>query len=136
MDKAMVSSILIAAAGLCVAVLAVYLLAWYRGTGQAVAQTVAFAAWLVGHVFLAFNLRSERQPLFQVGFFSNRLMIVWGVAAVVFVLLATLVPPLQAVLKTASLSGAQWALITGAALAGTFWLEIRKLIAYRCLASG
>jgi Ca2+-transporting ATPase len=129
-DRAMVSSILTAAAGLFVAVSVVYLLAWYRGAGQAVAQTVAFAAWLLGHVLLAFNLRSERQPLVQVGFFSNRLMIVWGVAAVAFVLLATLVPPLQAVLKTASLSGAQWVLITGATLAGTFWLEIRKLIAF------
>ena len=94
------------------------------------AQTVAFAAWILGHVLLAFNMRSARQPLYQVGFFSNRLMIAWGTAATLFILSATFIRPLQVVLKTTTLNGGQWALIIGAIVAGTFWLEIYKVISF------
>lgn len=131
MSRAMVTSILVSASGLFAAVSAAYLITWYSGAGIRVAQTVAFAAWLVGHVLLAFNLRSERQPLSQLGFFTNRLMIAWGLAAIGFVWLATRLPLLQTALKTASLGGSQWLLILGVTLVGTFWLEARKLITSR-----
>ena len=131
LDKAMVGSILIAAFGLFAAVSVVYLVTWNSGAGQQTAQTAAFTAWMLGHVLLAFNLRSEKQPLIRLGFFSNQLMIAWGAAALVFVLLATFVAPLQAILKTTSLSGEQWALILGCVLAGTFWIEVRKIILER-----
>jgi Ca2+-transporting ATPase len=130
MDRAMVTSIFVSAAGLFSAVSLVYLTTWYSGASQVVAQTVAFAAWLLGHVLLAFNMRSARQPLYQVGFFSNRLMIAWGIAATLFILSAVYFKPLQTVLKTAALTGPQWILIVGATAAGTFWLEIYKVISF------
>ena len=126
LDRAMVSSIFSAGAGLFAAVSVAYLATWYGGAGLLRAQTLAFVTWLVGHVLLALNVRSERQPLLRLGFFSNRLMLVWGVATIAFVLLATLVPGVQAALKTVPLSGREWALAAGAALAGTFWMEARK----------
>jgi Ca2+-transporting ATPase len=82
----------------------------------------------LGQVLLALNMRSERQPLLQLGLFSNQLMVVWGAATVAFVLLPTLVPGVQRALKTVSLSGGEWALAVGAALAGTFWMEVRRVI--------
>ncbi len=131
MNRAMVISIFTSAAGLFLAVSFVYLLTWYGGADPVTAQTVAFAAWLLGHVLLAFNMRSVRQPLYQVGFFSNRLMIVWGVVATLFILLAVYLKPLQTVLKTATLSGPQWVLILAAISVGTFWMEIYKMFAFR-----
>lgn len=128
MDRAMIQSIFTGAAGLFVAVSAAYLLTWYSGAGLSVAQTVAFTAWLVGHVLLAINMRSERRPLFQLGFFSNRFMVIWGLATVLFVILVTFLPPLWIVLKTGPLSLVQWLLILALTIAGTFWLELRKLI--------
>jgi hypothetical protein len=71
-------------------------------------------------------MRSERQPLLQLGLTSNRLMIFWGAATAVFVLLATLVPAVQTGLKTVLPDGRQWVLAVGAALIGTFWMEARK----------
>lgn len=82
-------------------------------------------------MLLAFNMRSARQPLYQVGFFSNRLMIAWGFAATLFILLAVYFKPLQTVLKTATLSGSQWFPIISAIVVGTFWMELYKVFAFR-----
>ena len=88
-------------------------------------------AWMVGHVLLAFNMRSERQPILQLGLFSNRLMVTWGLATIAFILLVTTVPPLQALLKTGSLNVQQWLLIIAFTSVGTFWIEVRKLVTFR-----
>jgi Ca2+-transporting ATPase len=131
-DGPMAGSIFGAGAGLFAAVSVAYLVTWYTSGGDLVrAQTVAFVAWLLGHVFLAINLRSEREPLFRLGFFSNRLMILWAVAAIAFVLFATLVPGVQNLLKTTTLSGQDWLLVVIATVIGTFWIEIPKVILWR-----
>jgi Ca2+-transporting ATPase len=88
-------------------------------------------AWLLGHVLLAINLRSEREPLSRLGFFSNRLMMLWAAAAIAFILFATLAPGVQNLLKTTTLSGQDWLLVLIATVIGTFWIEIRKLIFWR-----
>jgi Ca2+-transporting ATPase len=131
-DGPMARSIFSAGAGLFAAVTAAYLVTWYTSGGDLLrAQTVAFVSWLLGHVFLAINLRSEREPLFRLGFFSNRLMILWAVSAIAFVLIATLIPGVQNILKTTTLSGQDWLLVLIATVIGTFWIEIRKVIFWR-----
>ena len=122
----MVSSIFLSAAGLFLAVSVAYLLTYYSGASLSVAQTTAFVTWLLGHVFLALNLRSEREPLFRLGLGTNRLMVLWGAAAILFALFATLTPGIQSVLRTAPLGVSQWALAVVLALLGTFWIEARK----------
>jgi len=128
LDDSMVQSIFASAAGLFAAVCGVYLATWNSGAGLITAQTMAFATWLVGHVFLAFNLRSEREPLFRVGFFTNWVMVIWAMATVAVLLVATFVPATRQLIKVASLQPMQWAVVLGAALAGTFWIEVCKLI--------
>ena len=128
LDRPMVRSIFASAAGLFAAVCGVYLATWHSGAGLIAAQTMAFATWLSGHVFLALNLRSEREPLFRVGFFTNWVMVVWAMATAALLLVATLIPAAQRLIKLTSLHPAQWALAVGAAFAGTFWMEVRKLI--------
>ncbi len=126
MDRRMVVSIFASSAGLFLAVSAAYLSTYYSGANLGVAQTTAFVTWLMGHVFLALNLRSEREPLLRLGFLSNRLMVVWGAAAIVFAAFASLVPGVQSVLRTAPLGPSQWLLAIALALLGTFWIEVRK----------
>ncbi|MGE5222577.1 MAG: cation-translocating P-type ATPase, partial [Omnitrophica WOR_2 bacterium] len=72
MDGAMIKSIFTSSLGLFAAVTAVYLVTWYSTQDQVTSQTTAFFAWLIGHVLLAFNMRSERQPILQLGLGSNR----------------------------------------------------------------
>lgn len=74
-------------------------------------------------------MRSERESLFRVGPFSNRLMIYWGAATIAFVLAAVLTPGVSGLFKTAPLSGGQWTLALGAAIMGTFWIEVWKRLA-------
>ena len=128
LDRSAVRSIVVSATGLFAAVCGVYLVTWHSGAGLITAQTIAFVTWLLGHVFLAFNLRTEREPLVRVGFLSNWVMVAWAIATVALLLVATLVPEAQRLIKVTSLQPAQWALAMGAAFAGTFWIEARKLI--------
>jgi len=131
MDKAMISSIITSSLGLFAAVTALYLITWYGTQDQMLSQTVAFFAWLVGHVLLAFNMRSERQPMFQLGLASNRMMLIWAAAVAVFLLLISFIPGAQYLMKITTLSVFQWGIILGATLLGTFWLEIKKMITYK-----
>src|SRR5258708_22551148 len=128
MRRGMVASIFLAAAGLFAAVAGVYLASWYGGMGLAEARTAAFVTWLLGHVLLALHLRSERQPLVRLGVFSNRLMVVWLAATLLFVLAITVVPPVQARLTTTGLTPAEWGFAVLAAVLGTGWWEIAKRI--------
>ena len=131
MDKAMVNGILSSAAGLFVAIASIYLYTWYGSRDQVLSQTVAFYAWLIGHVFLAFNMRSERQPIFQLGLGSNRLMLAWAGGIVVFLLAVSILPSAQQLMKVTTLTGAQWGMILVATFVGTFWAEIKKMILYK-----
>jgi Ca2+-transporting ATPase len=128
LDRSMVQSTFASATGLFAAVCGVYLATWHSGAGLIAAQTMAFATWLLGHVFLALNLRSEREPLVRAGFFTNWVMVAWAMATVSLLLVATLVPAARQLIKVTSLRPAQWALAVGAAFAGTFWIEARKLV--------
>ncbi len=131
MDRAMVSSIFSSAAGLFMAVTTTYLVTWYTSGDLVKAQTVAFITWLLGHIFLAVNMRSEREPLFRLGIFSNRLMIIWGTATLVFVLCVSFIPGVESLLKTVPLTSGEWILVIGMAFAGTFWIEVLKLLRWR-----
>ncbi len=113
---------------LAVAVTAVYLSACWGGAGQREAQTTAFAAWMLGHLALALYMRSERQPLWQLGVFSNRALLVWALAALALLIAAVYLPPLQAVLRTESLGAGQWLAIAAVALLVPTWLEVAKVL--------
>ncbi len=126
MNHRMVLSIFTSAVGLFAAVSVTYLITWYGGAGLAKSQTVAFMTWLLGHVLLAMNLRSERESVFKLGLFSNRFILIWAAAIVAFVLFIMLIPEVQQALKITSLSSKDWTLIISAALLGSFWIEVRK----------
>jgi Ca2+-transporting ATPase len=136
MDRAMIGSIITSALGLFAAVSVVYLYTWYGTHDLVTSQSVAFFAWLTGHVLLAFNMRSERQPIFQLGLASNRMMILWGVAVAGFILLISLIPGAQQLMKITPLSSAQWIMIITAAIIGTFWMEIKKILTFRKISKG
>jgi Ca2+-transporting ATPase len=130
MNKKMLTSIAIAALSLFVAVSVAYLFAWYQNPvpeNIVHAQTVAFATWMLGHILLALNLRSEREPLIKLGFLSNRVMIVWALIVVAVLLLGTNLGFIAVSLKIVNLGAADWVVVVLAAVLGTFWMEIKKL---------
>jgi len=100
---------------LFVAVMAAYAWARSRGFTGAEVQSCAFAAWMVGHVALAFLSRSDREPLLRHGVFTNRVMNVWALAAIAVLLAAVYVPGLRQALRFAAVPA--WALAISAGLA-------------------
>ena len=131
MDRRMISSIVVGAISLFAAVSAAYLYTWYTNADLATAQTVAFSTWLLGHIFLAFNMRSNNEPLYRMGYASNRVMLLWALAALVMLLIAVPLPFLHDSLKLQSISLAQWGLVIVSAFIATFWMEAKKLILSR-----
>ncbi|HAF61192.1 MAG TPA: ATPase [Anaerolineaceae bacterium] len=131
MDRSMVSGILSSALGLFIAITFIYLYTWYGTYNEVTSQTVAFYAWLIGHVLLAFNMRSERQPIMQLGLGNNRLMVGWAAGVAIFLLGVSLIPGAQQLMKVTTLTKSQWGMILGATFIGTFWAELKKMLTYR-----
>jgi len=137
MSRSMAGSVFYSAFGLFAAVAFVYLFTWHSNSALAEAerlvraQTIAFVSWLLGHLFLALNMRSEREPLFKLGLFSNRVMVGWAAAAIIFILAATLIPQAHIALKTVTPTAKEWGLAITATFAGAFWLELKKLILFQ-----
>ena len=134
MNKTMLTSIALGALSLFAAVTATYLFTWYSSTSlppsSAIqhAQTVAFATWMLGHILLALNLRSEKEPLSRLGVLSNKVMVLWALIVVATLLIATNVPAVASSLKITGLTPTDWAIVIISAFVATFWIELRKIL--------
>ncbi len=126
LNKTMLQTLLLGAVSLFAAVTVTYLVTWYTTNNIVYSQTVAFATWMFGHIFLAFNFRSEREPLLRGDFFSNKVMLLWALVAVVALILGTTV--LSGPLQIMSLHLIDWGLVVGVAFVATFWMELKKLL--------
>ncbi len=132
MNARMLRPLFLGALSLFAAVTAMYLFTYYTtlatlGAYAVVyAQTVAFATWMFGHIFLAFNFRSENAPLLKQGVLSNKVMLLW--ALVVFVVLVAGTSLLQGPLQITAIAPTDWALVIGVSFAATFWMELKKLL--------
>ncbi len=128
LDRALIVGILVAGLGLGAAVSFAHLGALWTGAGLAQAQTGAFFTWLLGHMLLALNLRTERAAVLRLRAGGNRIMAGWALATVAFVLLAASLPLLQGALRTAPLGGTDWLRVIIAAAAGASWLALYQLV--------
>jgi Ca2+-transporting ATPase len=126
MNRRMLRPLFLGALSLFLAVTAVYLFTYYTTMDVTYARTMAFAAWMFGHIFLAFNFRSENEPLLKQGVFSNKVMLMW--ALLVFAVLVAGTSLLQMPLQITALKPADWVLAAGVAFAATFWMELKKLL--------
>jgi Ca2+-transporting ATPase len=127
-NRGMVTRIFISGMSLAAAVMFNYLLAIYSGQSLIEAQTIAFATWLVGHIFLALSFRSERQPLPRIGLFSNKVMLIWMGAVLIFLVFVTTLPEARTSLKLAAMGLNSWLLAIGVPFIAIFWMELEKVI--------
>jgi len=130
LDPAMLKNIAVSGASLFVAVMVPYGYALAKGWPSVRAQTLAFSAWIIGHIFLAFVSRSWKEPLYSLGVFSNKAIDLWAFSALAFLLLVTQVPGLAAPLRLQPISLAQLGLVALIAAAAIFWREIVKTLAH------
>jgi Ca2+-transporting ATPase len=95
------------------------------------ARTVAFTVMVVVQLVHAFNCRSERWSLFQLGVGTNRAL-VWAVLLSLAVQTAVLtVPAVSSVFKVAPLPIEDWALMGSAGLVPFIVMELAKILRRR-----
>ena len=125
-NKTLINEVLLGGLSLFIAVFGSYLYA--RGQNLLVyqTQTIAFSAWIIGHILLAMVFRSEHDPLYKIGFFSNKVIILWGLLAYIFLFIVISIPAIG----FAMLSISQLIIIFMISIIGILWLEMKKLINY------
>lgn len=127
MDKTMLRPLIIGALSLFIAVTITYLFAYYTNPDVTYARTVAFATWMLGHIFLALNFRSENTPLLKQGILTNKVMLLWALLVVIVLVVGTVLPFTQTALQITSLTGVDWVIVAVVAFAATFWMELKKM---------
>ena len=132
-DSKMILDLAICAALLFSAVMLAYTYAlWNFGVAQVVEiQTFAFSAWIIGHIILAFVMRSENEPLYVLGPLSNRIMDLWAILAFSFLFIAVAVPAVGDQLKVTTLTISQFGLILAFTILPIIWREVAKLVTFR-----
>ncbi len=124
--REMIYSIISGSAGIFLAVTVVYLYLYYANGNISQAQTGAFTTWILSQVILAQNLRTEYQPVIKKGFFSNPIILAWGIIIVGMLVTVTLYSPLHSIIDTSTLGLREWLLTVTAAILSTSWMEIIK----------
>jgi Ca2+-transporting ATPase len=83
---------------------------------------------MFGHIFLALNFRSEREPLVKEGLLSNKVMLLWALLVFVTLLIGTSLPFTQTALQITGLRLQDWALVIAVSFVATFWMELKKIL--------
>jgi Ca2+-transporting ATPase len=134
LNRSMLRMIVMGALSLFIAVSVAYLVTWYFNPSLNVDQritltrTVAFATWMLGHIFLALNFRSEKEPLAKLGLYSNKVMVLWALIVVATLAVGIGLPFVHTSLRLTFLGPMEWALVIGVSFAATFWIELKKLL--------
>lgn len=119
------------------ATLAVFVAGLALGEGDlTTARTLAFTTLVFAQLFAVFECRSEVHSPFDVGYFSNKYLVLAVASSVVMQLVVIYVPLLQLVFDTAPLNGFHWILVLLAAgwRTGIFaathylWRPLRRVV--------
>jgi len=113
-----------------------FYVAYTDETKLAVARTAAFFTISLAQLSYAFACRSDRHTMPQVGPFTNPPLILGIAGALVMQLAVMAVPPLRRLFEVSVLSGAQWLLVVGLALAPVTLVEVLKWVPRRGGVSG
>ena len=98
------------------------------GGGVDRARVVAFSTTIFAQNVHAFNVRSNRYSVFQLGFLSNPWLLVSFVVVMVSELAVIYLPFLQPIFKTMPLGAQDWAVVIGLGLMPLVIVEFIKLI--------
>ncbi|WP_333804502.1 cation-translocating P-type ATPase [Sulfurospirillum sp.] len=98
----------------------------FLGMSEEVARTVVVNIFVFGEMFYLFNCRSLHYSMFQIGFFSNPLLL-GGVALIsALQLLFVYAPLMNQLFKSAPLGVVEWAITLGSSLIVYVVIEVEK----------
>jgi len=109
--------------------LIVFTIGIWLGDGQLeIARTMAFSTLVFSQLFHVFDCKSERHTLFEVGIFSNMLLVAAVAISVTMQLSVIYLPFLQPIFKTVPLNAFHWMII----LLTAGWRTFAVAILYYC----
>lgn len=73
---------------LFIAIISIYFYALHKNFNIKETQTLAFSAWIFGHIALAYVSRSDKEYILSSGFFKNKVINFWAIGAISFLLSA------------------------------------------------
>jgi P-type Ca2+ transporter type 2C len=126
-DAGQIFDILLKGGALFAVVIGIYFYALYLRLPLLEAQTMAFSAWMIGHVVLGFVSRADRETLSSLGWLSNKIMDLWALAAIIFLVVAMYTPLFDRLLVLEPLGPLQFLLI---AIAAAFFIGLLELKKY------
>ena len=97
------------------------------------AQTMAFATLAFSQLTHAFNNRSTRKSLFEIGFFTNKYLIIAGITSIFLQIFITQTSWGNTIFKTISLDPSDWILVALASLIPFVIVELKKQLRFRVL---
>jgi Ca2+-transporting ATPase len=109
------------------AVMSVYFYARSQNLSLRETQTYAFSAWIFGHIFLAYISRSDKESIFSLGIFANKIINLWAVTAVTFLVLGIYIPFLNDRFNLAAIDLIQLILIALVMVFIIGLLEVKKI---------
>jgi P-type Ca2+ transporter type 2C len=119
-------------AGLVMAVCTLSLVSWAQQAHTlTIARTMALVTFSLLNLFFSVEAKDERESAFSLSTFSDRTFILMAGLSLLLTILATIVAPCQAILKTTELDEGQWLLCAAVALSIIVVSEIRKVILRR-----
>jgi len=127
MNNRVIKDILIKGVVLFIAVTSVYFYANSQNLSLIQSQTFAFAAWIFGHIVLAFISRSDKESIFSLGMFGNKVINVWAVGVITVLILGIYFPPLSERFNLTAISFIQLIFIALAMIVIVGFLELRKV---------
>jgi Ca2+-transporting ATPase len=83
---------------------------------------------MLGHILLALNLRSDKEPLSKLGILSNKVMVLWALVVMATLLIGTNVLGIANSLRVTGLALTDWVIVIVAAFIATFWIELKKIL--------
>jgi Ca2+-transporting ATPase len=126
MNKSMMMGIFSGGITLAAVVIAVYFFSWFRTSNIGTAQTYAFVAWLLCHVCLAFNMRTNRVPLTKAGLFSSKAFNIWMIGVIAFLIVSIKVQVVNEYLKLSYIGLVPVLCLALVAIIATSWMEMQK----------
>jgi len=127
LDSHAITDVLLKAFVLFIAVISVYLAARSLNFSLMQTQTLAFTAWIFGHIALAYTSRSDRELLLRMGMFGNLIINIWAISAIAFLSLGVFWSSLSGRLNLTPVSLYPFLLAAFVAIIIPSLLEIKKM---------
>ena len=91
--------------------LLVFIIGLWYGVGLLAARTMAFTTLVFSQLFHVFDCKSEKRGIFEVGLFSNPLLVIAVIISALMQISVIYLPFFQAIFKTTALDLWQWGVI-------------------------